>query len=87
MDTPAYLREGVVAKVNEGSTELGGGDVAGAVLVDGVEEMAVGVIGGLSSLVVLGEESTESLEVQGLSGELDLAGQLLIAEKLNRPGF
>lgn len=80
----AYLGEGVVAKVNEGGTELGRGDVARAVLVDGVEETAVGIIGGVSALVVLGEESAESLVVQGLGGELDLVGQLLIAEELNK---
>jgi len=83
LDALAYLGEGVVAKVDEGSTELGGGDVAGTVLVDGLEEVAVGIIGGLGALVVLGEEGRESLEVQGLGGELDLAGQLLIAKKLN----
>jgi len=76
------LGERVVAKVDKGRAELGGGDVARAILVDGLEETAVGIVRGLGTLVVLGEDGSEGLVVQGLGGDLDLGGQLIIAEKL-----
>lgn len=77
-----YLRERAVAKVQEGSTELGRGDVTGAILVDGAEESTIGVIRGLGTLVVLGQQGREGLEVQRLSGDLDVLGQLGIVELL-----
>ena len=77
-----YLGEGAVAKVLEGRAELGSGDVAGAILVDGLEEGIVGIIGGLGSLVVFSQKGGEGLEVQGLGGEGNLAGQLRVVEEL-----
>lgn len=77
-----YLGEGVVAEVLEGRAELGRGDVARGILVDGLEEGSVGFIGGLGSLVVGGQEGGEGLEVQGLGGEGNLAGQLGVVEEL-----
>jgi len=78
----SYLREGAVAKVLESGTELGRGDVAGTILVDGVEESTIGVIGGLSTLVVLDQQGREGLEIQSLVGELDASGQLGVVEEL-----
>ena len=77
-----YLRERAVAKVQEGSTELGRGDVTGAILVDGAEESTIGVIRGLGTLVVLGQQGREGLEVQGLVRDLDGSGQLGVVEEL-----
>jgi len=77
------LRERAVAKVLEGSAELGRGNVARTVLVDVVEQSTVGLIGGLGSLVVLGHQGGEGLEVQGLGGELDVLGQLGVVEELD----
>lgn len=66
----------------ESGTELGRGDVAGTILVDGVEESTIGVIGGLSTLVVLDQQGREGLEIQSLVGELDASGQLGVVEEL-----
>lgn len=66
----------------ESRAELGGGDVAGAVLVDGVEEGDVGVIRGLLALVLLGHEGAEGLVVQRLGGESDAVGQRGVVEEL-----
>jgi len=77
-----YLGERVVAKVLEGRAELGRGEVAGAILVDGVEEGEVGLIGGLRALVLLGHQGAESLVIQRLGGEFDAVGQRGVVEEL-----
>lgn len=66
----------------EGSAELSGRDIARAILVDGVEQGDIGLIGGLGALVVLGQQGSEGLVVQRLGGELDALRQLGVVHKL-----
>ena len=66
----------------ESSTEFSSRDVAGTILVDGLEESTISLLRGLSTTVVLGQKGRESLVVQGLGGELNTVGQLGVVEEL-----